>query len=185
MLVDGSLDSVRCSAEGAVGPPACPEGAQCTDGVCVGAEAAASRLGQACQSHRECGVREFCLDLSLFDDEQTRSDDEQTSSICSRPCCSSSDCAPHSDAICWIPEQGGGGFCRPGRDVGRPEVGELPAGAPCSDSSECRSGLCVDDVCVDSCCSDTDCTAGTSCQPTTNRRASGQPSACMPVDRAD
>lgn len=184
VLVDGNLDSVRCAAEGAVGPPACPEGAQCRGGVCVDAEAGASKLGEACQSHRDCGVREFCLDFSLLDDQNNQRN-RRRASVCARPCCSSSDCDPRSDAVCWIPDQGRGGFCRLGKDVDRPEVGKLPAGAPCSDSSECRSGLCVDDVCVDSCCSDADCTAGTSCQPTTDLLASGETRACQPIDRTD
>jgi hypothetical protein len=175
VLVDGSLDSVHCSAEGVVGPPACPEGAQCRDGACVDVGTATPELGAPCDSDRDCGALDFCLDPALFGGDGP--------SICARPCCSSSDCEPRSDALCWIPDEGGGGFCRLGRDVGRPEVGALPAGARCVASGDCRSGLCIDDACADACCSDTNCAgAEASCQLTTGVVASGAAWACQPVD---
>ncbi|WP_437917165.1 hypothetical protein WME73_23780 [Sorangium sp. So ce302] len=177
VLVDGTLGPVHCTDEGALGPPACPEGAVCRDGAC--AEQQLERaLGARCARHEDCGALDFCLDPALFDVEGPRG--------CSRACCSSSDCDPARDAVCWIPDGGGSGLCRIGREVGRPDVGARLSGAPCAAPGDCRSGICNDGACVDACCSDTSCaTNGAACRLTTGLVASGPAWACQAAALGD
>ncbi|HTN83258.1 MAG TPA: hypothetical protein VL242_06225 [Sorangium sp.] len=174
VLVDGELGPVLCAAEGAIGPPACPEGALCRDGACVDMQLPERALGAPCVEHADCGPLDFCLDPTLFDGEGP--------SVCARACCSSSDCEPVRDAVCWIPDRGGGGLCRIGRDVGRPEVGTGLSGDRCDAPRDCRSGICSEGTCVDACCSDTNCAADRpACRLTTALVASGPPAwACQP-----
>lgn len=173
VLVDGELGSVRCADEGAIGPPACPEGEVCKGGTCVRGELAEHALGKPCDTNGDCGPLEICLDPTLFGGEGR--------SVCTRPCCSSSDCNPRPDAVCWVPPKGRAGFCRVGREVDRDEVGTRLAGEECSEDGDCRSGICSDTgVCVDACCSDTDCAAtGMTCQRTTGLISSGSAWACQ------
>ncbi|WP_437972357.1 hypothetical protein WMF04_25050 [Sorangium sp. So ce260] len=173
VLVDGELGSVRCSEEGAIGPPACPEGAVCRDGTCIDMLPTERALGAPCADHDDCGALDFCLDPALFDGEGPR--------VCARACCSSSDCDPVRDAVCWIPDGGGSGLCRVGRDVGRPEVGTRLSGATCAAPGDCRSGVCHEGACVDTCCSDTNCAAnGAACRLTTDLVSAGPAWACRP-----
>ncbi|MGK4004329.1 hypothetical protein WMF31_16970 [Sorangium sp. So ce1036] len=180
-LVDGELGSVRCADkdEGLLGPPSCPEGAVCEGGTCVAKRA----LGAPCVEDGDCRPLDFCLDLSQLDGEgqSVTQPDGERQSVCARPCCSSSDCDPRRDAVCWVPPGGGAGVCRVGRDVHRPEVGTRLAGEACSSPGDCRSGHCSDGVCVDSCCSDTHCAAtGMTCQLTTGLISAGSAWACQP-----
>ncbi|WP_437604484.1 hypothetical protein WMF20_24920 [Sorangium sp. So ce834] len=173
VLVDGKLETVLCSEEGAIGPPACPEGAVCSDGACVDTQLERA-LGAPCDDHDGCGTHDFCLDLTRLGGKGP--------SVCARACCSSSDCDPVRDAICWIPDGGGSGVCRIGRDVGRPEVGARLSGAACASPGECRSGICDEGVCVDTCCSDTNCARnGAACRLTTDLVAAGSAWACQRV----
>ncbi|WP_437961465.1 hypothetical protein WME76_18695 [Sorangium sp. So ce119] len=169
LLVDGELDAVLCSEEGAIGPPACPERALCRDGACV--EMLGERaLGAPCAAHSDCGALDFCLDPARFGGEGP--------SVCARACCNSSDCDPVRDAVCWVPDQGGGGLCRVGRDVGRPEVGTGRTGDACAAPGDCRSGMCVNSACVDTCCSDTNCASPAVCRLTTGLVSAGTAWAC-------
>ncbi len=178
VLVDGKLGSVPCSDEGAIGPPACPEGAFCRDGTCIDMLPAERALGAPCADHEDCGALDFCLDPAVFDDERPR--------VCARACCTSSDCDPVRDAVCWIPDGGGSGLCRVGRDVGRPEVGTRLSGATCAAPGDCRSGICNEGACVDTCCSDTNCaTSGAACRFTTDLVSAGPAWACQPVGQGE
>ncbi|WP_437803927.1 hypothetical protein [Sorangium sp. So ce693] len=177
VLVDGTLGQVRCSDEGAIGPPACPEGAVCREGACVEQQLERA-LGARCARHEDCGALDFCLDPALFDGDGPR--------VCSRACCSSSDCDPVRDAVCWIPDGGGSGLCRIGREVGRPDVGTQLSGASCAAPGDCRSGICSGGACVDACCSDTSCAAnGAACRLTTDLVSAGPALACRAAALGD
>jgi hypothetical protein len=149
-LVDGKLGDVRCTVEGAVGPPACLDGQECVGGLCV-----ATELGALCATDADCAVGDFCLDPGVLGG----AGDPR----CSRPCCSSSDC-PDPESVCWIPPIGGGSFCRPATEVGRAPGGTLAPLATCAADGDCRSGRCIDHQCVDTCCSDTICAPGGVCK---------------------
>jgi hypothetical protein len=177
LLMDGQLDRVLCSAEGTLGPPACPEGQACNAGACVTIESLEGRLGFPCTSDHDCGAQDFCFDPGALGGQGRRT--------CSRPCCTSSDCDPVTAAVCWVPDGGSGGFCRLGADVdvGRPEVGAHLAGMPCSRDGDCRSGRCRAALCLDSCCSDTNCAAaGAACRLSTATPSTGASWTCQPVD---
>ncbi len=139
-LIDGNLDDVACSDEGAVGPPACPSGMQCREGRC--AEAA---LGRKCDADADCEVGDLCL-----------------AERCTRTCCTSSDCDPDPRFVCWIPEAGGGSFCRAAEEVGRELGGAGKAWEACEADGDCRSGHCDSKQhrCADTCCADASCAAG-------------------------
>lgn len=154
-LVDDELGDVRCSDEGAFGPPACPEGQVCRGGLC--ASPTAAPLGAACRSDADCNLTDFCLDPALVG--------ESGAMTCTRNCCSSSDCdeldadgAPQpARAICWVPAQGGGRFCRSASTFDRGPLGVGKGGAACGADADCRSGVCDSVRCADACCSDTSC----------------------------
>jgi hypothetical protein len=154
VLIDGNLGSIHCEAEGAFGPPACPDGDVCKESVCVAAPP--DVLGVACTEDSICGDGAFCF---LPDRYGIVGD-----SVCTRACCTSSDCDPRSDWVCWVPSNGDGNFCRPADEVGRGPTSTLLAGDLCDEGSQCRSGICTSGVCVDTCCSDTNCaSAGARC----------------------
>lgn len=146
ILVDGKLGDVHCQDEGAVGPPACPVGSQCRDGMCLPAE-----LGAPCRRDADCSDGDLCLDPAVFGGSGTPS--------CSRPCCTSGDCDPDPRHVCWMAPDGAGSFCHAAADLGRAEGGAAGAGAKCESDGECRSGLCREARCADTCCSDTGCAA--------------------------
>ena len=154
VLIDGELPSIRCADENQVGPPACPSGQICEGGACVELVS----LGRTCRSDADCAEADFCLDLPLLEGGPAP--------VCSRQCCTSSDCDPDGAFVCWVPERGSGGFCRAGASVGRPEIGTAPTGAGCADEGRgCRSGVCAEGACTDTCCSDTNCAElGHTCQ---------------------
>lgn len=146
MLVPGRVGNVLCQAEGQLGPPACPMGFECLLGSCV-----PGTLGAPCTGDADCTAGELCLDSHLLGGGAPR---------CSRTCCTSSDCNPHAQFVCWIPPGGPAGFCRAAAEVDRSAVGTLPALAACTADGDCRSGRCWWGTCADTCCSDTNCTAG-------------------------
>jgi len=156
LAIDGDLDSVACSDEGAEGPPDCQIGFRCDQGKCVVIESTPG-LGQRCTDDSSCGD----LDKCLTEDALTGT----SVSVCARTCCTSSDCGPSDDGfVCWVPDLGGASFCRSSSEVGRGAVGKKKPGAPCEEDANCRSGLCQESRCLDGCCSDTNCTAqGVSC----------------------
>lgn len=156
LLVDGEIESIRCDEEGFVGPPACPEGSACVKGSCVRAQG----IGAPCSTDADCRAPDLCVSPEAWGGEGA--------SLCTRPCCSSSDCdepGGPSNAVCWIPPQGGRGFCRPAPAVDRSVPGPRSAGEPCMSGASCRSGLCEAGTCRDACCSDSGCAvAGASCR---------------------
>lgn len=170
LIVDGDVGTIGCSAEGAIGPPACPDEHLCREGSCV----ALGGLGRACSFDAACAPRDLCLDPALFGLKVPR--------FCTRPCCSSSDCDPSAAAVCWIPDGAAFGFCRVGAEVGRPRIGVGSAGEPCAGGFECRSGVCAAGACVDTCCSDAGCAAGGgTCQLSHGLVSGGEAWACLPA----
>jgi hypothetical protein len=150
-MVTGQLGDVHCQAEGQVGPPACPDGYACRTGLCV-----PSLLGAPCVVDGDCAAGDLCLDPGTLG--------APGAARCSRPCCTSSDCDPDGNAVCWLPPAGGGAFCRTAVDVGRVPGGTLEPLAQCTSGGDCRSGLCTNHRCADTCCSDTSCAgAGGAC----------------------
>jgi hypothetical protein len=145
-LVDGQLGVVTCQQQGAIGPPACPEGRACRSGQCV-----PDVLGAACVTGADCAYDEFCLDPARLGGAGPQR--------CVRTCCTSPDCDPDPSAVCWVPPDGGSAFCRPAVEVGRGPPGSLGPLATCTTSTECRSGRCADHVCADTCCTDSPCAA--------------------------
>ena len=177
-LVNGQVAELHCQAEGAVGPPACPDGYGCTAGLCVPAS-----LGAPCNTDSDCAGGNFCLDPGVWNapvapdagmPEAGALDaggaDASPHPVlvppaagqkrCSRTCCTSSDCDPDAQFVCELSPAAGGGFCRAAAEVQRGAVGSGKPMSPCSSPAECRSGLCADHHCVDTCCSDTSCAAG-------------------------
>jgi hypothetical protein len=143
VFVDDSLDDVHCEAEGTVGPPACPTGDACMQGLCTPVE-----LGLPCTTDGDCGPGDICLDPAHFGGVGPKN--------CSRPCCTSNDCDPDTSFVCWIPPDGGGPFCR---SAGQGKLGAIRAWEACTADGDCRSGLCDPHahLCADTCCSDTSC----------------------------
>ena len=161
-IVDDELGTIHCLDEGAFGPPACPSGQVCLDGLCS-PDNTASKLGSPCEHDTDCAPEDFCLQPALFGEEGT--------AVCARACCSSSECdrttapAKSEPFVCWTPDAGGGSFCRLASALGRGGTGEAKAGEPCTLGQQCRSGSCTAGTCADACCSDANCaSAGARCQ---------------------
>lgn len=146
VLVDGRLGTVLCQGEGQVGPPACPVGLECRLGTCL-----PSMLGALCTSDADCESGEFCLDPTILGGAGPRR--------CSRTCCTSSDCDPDPQFVCWIPPHGPSSFCRSAVEIGRAPGGTLGVLEACATGGDCRSGRCSGGVCTDTCCVDTSCNA--------------------------
>jgi len=146
VLIDGKLHDVRCQAEGTVGPPACPAGSMCKKGLCVPTE-----LGALCVADADCGEGDLCLDPARLGASGVPR--------CSRVCCSSSDCDPDPQFVCWHAQSGAGGFCRRADEAGRAVPGAGKPGSPCAGPGDCRSALCEGGRCAGTCCSDTPCNA--------------------------
>jgi hypothetical protein len=117
----------------------------------VSGAGAQAKLGTPCERDRDCEDTDFCFDPPLFGGAGSK--------VCSRTCCSSGECDPQGDFVCWVPDAGGGNFCRDSKLVGRPDVGTKKGGEICVSGSECRSGSCSPalQTCIDPCCSDTSC----------------------------
>jgi hypothetical protein len=142
-VFDGELGPVRCSDEGAYGPPACHAGETCTSGYC---SAIGLPLGSACTTDAECAAPGACIAVG---DRGGR---------CTMPCCASTDCGPiRHQLVCWQPEDLVGGVCWPAAEIGRPPPGERDAHEVCAQGGECRSGLCDGSRCLDGCCDDSYC----------------------------
>lgn len=93
-----------------------------------------------------------------------------TGPICTMPCCSSADCP--ASLVCFNGGTGGA-YCVPARLASRtpPTNGGSTAGSTCTDSSQCRSGLCGTPdgesgfmVCIDTCCADSECAGSSICR---------------------
>jgi len=152
LLLQGDLVVVLCDAEGAFGPPACPEAETCVEGQCrnVGLP-----LGSSCTANDECRVPATCVDvgevLGLEADRR-----------CTVPCCSAADCGPSTyGLVCRPLELAAQSLCWPAADVpGAVSPGDGQPGALCKASSECRSGACEMGRCLDLCCKSSDCSSG-------------------------
>ncbi|MEZ4299475.1 MAG: hypothetical protein R3B70_31285 [Polyangiaceae bacterium] len=153
ILVPGEPTNVRCTEEGAVGPPVCPLGTFCMSGKC---EPGPPALGEPCAGEGTCARGDRC-----FDPEEVGFAGEP---LCSHPCCSSADCGVGTGLVCAV--LGPGKMCVPAATWGRGELGEGYPGAPCETGDECRSGVCKDGrVCADACCTDAECaSAGAVCR---------------------
>ncbi|MBK8254659.1 MAG: hypothetical protein IPK82_18600 [Polyangiaceae bacterium] len=164
VLVSDKPANVKCVEDGAVGPPACPVGSYCRDGAC---EPGPPALGQPCDDDAECAPGDRCFDPAAVG--------VPGDPLCSRPCCSSSDCDGGTGLVCAV--LGPGKMCAPARDWERADPGEKPAGAPCETHAECRSGECrAERYCADACCSDAECAPfGAACAD------SGEGWMCTPV----
>jgi hypothetical protein len=147
LLVDGKIAEIHCQEEGAVGPPACPEGSACTAGVC-----AASTLRAPCAEQADCAAGDLCLDPATWGGSGAKR--------CTRACCTSTDCDPDRGSVCVPAPTGAGNFCLPAAAHDRLHIGAGGAGATCAADPDCRSGRCVKERCADTCCSDTSCAAG-------------------------
>lgn len=153
-IFDGELGPIACSAEGVVGPPACPEGQRCVEGSC---QALGSSLGGPCASDLDCPAPSFCFDPAAAG--------AAGAPRCTVPCCTSSDCGePVDGLVCWSPVEGTGALCWPASERGRGALGRLGAGATCTRAEECRSGACEDDRCIDHCCFDASCEGSQVCR---------------------
>lgn len=146
LIVPGDLASVHCTEDGAVGPPVCPYGMFCHDGLCTQGPPA---LGAPCVEDDLCAPGDRCVEpesLGLGG-----------ASFCSRPCCSSADCGAGTDLVCAA--LGPGKMCVAAERWGRKAPGDRLAGEACGKGSECRSGLCEGGTCADTCCGDAECAA--------------------------
>jgi hypothetical protein len=88
-----------------------------------------------------------------------------TGSICTEPCCTSTDCVDtRSPGFICYPSVGGN-YCINPTLLGLPTAGAVAAGGPCTTGSDCRSSVCdtSTDKCDDVCCTGSDC-GGTTCQ---------------------
>jgi hypothetical protein len=153
-LYDGEIGVFRCEQGGAYGPPACPVGMTCLNGVCgnVGAP-----LGQGCVADADCRAGSFCLDPATMG--------VSGAPRCSRLCCASNECDEAGGGqVCWAPPNATGAVCWGAADVGRAPPGEGRQGASCMDGSTCRSGVCEGGRCADMCCSDSYCAADHVCR---------------------
>ena len=180
-LVDDELGSIGCMDEGAYGPPACPTGHACVEGLCAPQAAPAPALGTSCSSNADCNEGDFCFDPTGVG--------EPAQPVCSRACCSSIDCDEmaadgevRTRAVCWVPALGGGSFCRDGHVLEREQIGAQKAGDKCIVDADCRSGVCRSDHCADACCSDTNCElTGSRCLVTDGLASEGSAWACAPT----
>ena len=151
-LISGDLAAVHCEALGTIGPPACPIGSMCTEGLCV-----PTKLGSVCDADGDCTAPEFCVDPASYGLAGPRR--------CSRTCCTSSDCDPNNNDVCWLDPVGAQGYCVSAALVDRKVVGCSRAWAPCRADADCRSSVCISGYCIDTCCSNTSCVAqGGTCQ---------------------
>lgn len=178
-IVDGEITEVRCLQEGAVGPPACPADLACQQGLCAPIIPGHLGLGATCGRSRDCVEGLFCLDPADFGGKGDR--------VCSRPCCSSSDCDDAAAGfVCWEPDLGGGSFCRSAASIERASPGPGVVGEACTEDTYCRSGLCKNAACVDGCCAENDCVPlGGTCSLRVKVVSSGTSWACAPpVEKA-
>jgi hypothetical protein len=146
LLVPGEPTDVRCTEEGAVGPPVCPAGTFCVDGACRDGPPA---LGEPCSDDRVCAAGDVCFDPASVGLEGQE--------LCSHPCCSSADCGVGTGLVCAV--LGPGKMCLPAEGWGRSPPGTRFAGEPCASGADCRSGECSTESqrCADACCSGAEC----------------------------
>jgi hypothetical protein len=90
-----------------------------------------------------------------------------TQDVCTKQCCSSSDCGSDTTFTCRTEQIGSGGpsvnVCY--QDPFGSPAGSKPGGSSCGGDGDCRSGHCSSGRCDDFCCKDSDCASGTICLP--------------------
>jgi hypothetical protein len=187
LVVPGELGQVQCSNEGKVGPPACAQGEICLQGKCMecmmsdtcndgvdndcngtiddcttagsggaggqgqsGSAGGLTNLGAPCADNSGCSEDSFCIAYQDLGEVAP-------GSLCTKPCCQSSQCGDVSKGLVCVPTRSGTGVCLPGSVAQRKKLGVKATGEMCLDGSECRSGWCEGGECNDVCCSDVGC----------------------------
>ncbi len=173
LIVPSTLDHVKCSKPGAIGPPDCGPGQVCGAGQCVACQTVDAcgdgvdndcngvvddgcgdggnpdtAVGKPCGQGAGCPSGLFCLDPQAVLGQPG-------SPFCTRGCCTSAECGS-GDAVCW-PTSRGAAVCRRASEVGRGNPGGAPDGAACGANTDCRSGACGNGICIDTCCGNGDC----------------------------
>ena len=118
-------------------------------------------LGVACASGSACQSGTCGSALLLTSNVQTPGG----ASVCTKPCCTSSDCDDSAvkGVVCY--PSVGGDYCVDPMWIGvKTGVGSVLAGNPCTRPGDCRSGVCTGSKCQDTCCLDSNCGNGTVCQ---------------------
>lgn len=186
LIVPGELPRFHCTGSD---PSACPSGLVCDTAtlVCVtpssltdasdgdvlpddeaGTDAKSedasppgpAAIGGSCVVDRDCASGLLCGSSTIL---TTAIVPVNTKSVCTKPCCRSSDCG--SGFVCF-PGGTGGSYCVDAKKADRtpPATGGKTGGQACSGPSDCRSGLCSDGRCVDTCCGPDQCASGTTCR---------------------
>jgi hypothetical protein len=121
-----------------------------------------SPLGAMCSSGSGCQTGLCGTSTLLTSNVMT----PKGASVCTKPCCTSSDCDdPTVRGFVCYPSVGGN-YCVDPHWISLPTVSGLGApGTPCmTGATQCRSGVCTGGKCQDTCCLDTDCMNNTVCQ---------------------
>lgn len=113
-------------------------------------------LGIGCAVDTDC-TSKLCADARHL----ATTTFSKVGSICSKSCCSSTDCG--QGLVCQSNGKGAR-YCVPSRAVGRSSQGTKSGGAACTGSEQCVSGLCTNGRCVDTCCVASQCQAPTECR---------------------
>lgn len=177
MLVSDELPEFRCTGNA---PTSCPTGLTCDplSNVCVtvssirdggdsGRDAErpetgpAPGLGSSCRIDPDCPSGLLCGTTNLL-----TTTIHQNAPFCTKPCCTSADCG--STAFVCYGAGTGGNYCVPADRAERTPSKTSPKspGETCTESTECRSGLCDEGRCADTCCGDDECATGTLCRRT-------------------
>ncbi len=131
----------------------CDDGLRCEQatGDCLAIESNGV-LGERCEAAAECETG-LCVDVSV---------QNQTHTVCTQPCCRSSDCPVGFGCRYTL----GVGLCFPSDIYPPGYTFDAGAGQSCGAGAQaCQSGLCdlSDDRCIEICCNDADC-GGRTCQ---------------------
>jgi hypothetical protein len=106
-------------------------------------------LGAPCTGSGQCDATLFCANPNEHGAMAG-------GAVCTKSCCSSSECSPWTEGVCFG-AKGRYALCKPASLVGRPPPGAKDTGETCGSGAECRSGVCAGDVCQDTCCADSNC----------------------------
>ncbi len=185
LLVSGDVPDYRCAG---TDPSACPSGLTCDvvshrcvsnaaveeagivedgafdmevpDVVTDGPPAGPLALGAKCRIDNDCKSK-ICGSSTVL----TTAITSTTGPICTSPCCTSTDCP--ASFVCFNGGTGGG-YCVPATLAKRTPAatGGTPGGFPCTNDTDCRSGLCTGSpkACLDTCCVLSDCGGATTCR---------------------
>jgi hypothetical protein len=115
-------------------------------------------LGATCTSARQC-------ESGVCGDSRLLAGLGLSGSVCTEPCCTSSDCVSTSSPgfVCY--PSVGGNYCVDATLLKLTTLGGVAAGGGCSVGTMCRSGQCdtKTGTCEDACCTDSNC-GGETCQ---------------------